>query len=85
MGTKDFFNKMFPRGMSLPPDVQMLWMKRFEAIRSARAPKVKAIILDPKRKHVYHVLCEAESPGGALEFRLQCEKRGVQYAFLALE
>jgi len=44
------------------------------------------ILLDPKREGVFHVLCEAELPGrGEVEFRLQCEKRGPSYAFLALE
>lgn len=86
LGKDTSFNTFLPKGMSLPPNIQMAWKKRLDRLRTATSPKVRTILLDPKRKGVYHVLCEAELPGSAdVEFRLQCEKRGTQFAFLALE
>jgi len=85
-GEDDSLNRLLPRGASLPPEIRMAWKNRIDRLRSATSPKVKKILLDPKREGVFHVLCEAELPGrGEVAFRLQCEKRGLSYAFLALE
>ncbi|NOY75379.1 MAG: hypothetical protein GXP32_06265 [Kiritimatiellaeota bacterium] len=84
--SEDVLKKMFPPGVSLPPEIVIAWKARIDRIQSADSMKVKEIFVDPGRNGVYHVVCEANLPDDSeIEFRLQCERRGPLYAFIALE
>ncbi|MCK5843629.1 MAG: hypothetical protein KAG97_02905 [Victivallales bacterium] len=86
MATDDALSGLPDGGESLPPEIRMEWRKRMDKLRSAGSAKVKTILVDPKRKNVFHILCMADLPEcGEVAFRLQCEKRDNSYAFMALE
>ena len=71
---------------SLPPELQAMWSANLNRIKNASHTSIDRILVDPKRKGIYYISCEADVPDlGDIEFRLQCSKIDGKYALLALE
>lgn len=71
---------------SLPPELQAIWSTNLNKIKDASHTSIDRILVDPKRKGIYYITCEADIPNlGDIEFRLQCSKIDGKYALLALE
>ena len=71
---------------SLPPELQAMWSTNLNRIKDASRTSIDRILIDPKRKGIYYITCEADIPNlGDIEFRLQCSKIDGKYALLALE
>ena len=72
---------------SLPPELRMEWEARMERVRAAsKSLEIERILMDPVRRGVYYVMCDAELPErGRIDFRLQCAFKNGKYILLALE
>ena len=70
----------------IPPELQAVWGASLSKIKDASSLDINKILVDPDRKGVYHVKCEADSPhSGTLGFRMQCAEVNGKYILLALQ